>query len=255
MTASSVAGRMWRSFLGGRRAYRPRPAGRGRDGYTVWQRFWASFTGLNLPPGPFVALSAPDAPTAHSNRRVQPEFRPDPPSGPLVPGRLPPGWFALPAFPQAGGLLAAGSDSVVVQESSPDGGATFLVRASGSGHTEYTLELVLRNADVGSPLVGAVRYVTADGGEQVLLVPVVQGRFGPPASLVRLLGFTARSAAGWAALAPVPIASLAFLTARDDGTVAASVRAAANESTRDAWRQVRDLVADDLSRVIVGELA
>jgi hypothetical protein len=43
-------------------------------------------------------------------------------------------------------------------------------------------------------------------------------------------------------------------TAWDAETVATSVHAALNEATRDAWRRVQELVGDDLSRVIGGQL-
>lgn len=41
----------------------------------------------------------------------------------------------------------------------------------------------------------------------------------------------------------------------DAATVADSVRAALNEATRDAWRQVREIVGDDLRATIDGELS
>jgi hypothetical protein len=140
---------------------------------------------------------------------------------------------------------------VVLEASSPDGAARFLVRADWADQPEYTLELVLQDVDATRPLVYPVQYISANGGEQVLLVPVVQGQFGPPASLIRLPGFTADSAAGWSAAAPAPVTST---TAWDVETVATSVHAALNEATRDAWRRVQELAGDDLSGVIGSEL-
>jgi hypothetical protein len=213
----------------------------------VRQRFWASFTGLDLPPASFGTVSTPEASTGLPMRSSREGTR----SG-LLAGRLEPGWFALPPVLEVAGLTAAGGDAVILEASSPDGGAKFLVRGHGTVRPEYRLELVLQGVDAARPLVSSVRYTTASGNEQVLLVPVVQGQFGPPASLVRLPGFTADSAsAEWTARVPTPVTPS---TAWDAATVANSVRAALNEATRDAWRQVRELVSDYLRRAIDGEL-
>lgn len=248
MTAGSVAQRSWRSFIGGRQPRLPRTVGRGRDGYTVWQRFWASFIGLDLRPASLGTVSTPEAST---DLRILPS-REEARSG-LPAGRLEPGWFALPPLLDIGGLTAAGGDAVILEASSPDSGARFLVRRHGTVAPEYRLELVLHGIDAARPLVSSVRYATASGSEQVLLVPVIQGRFGRPASLVRLPDFTVDLAsAEWTAHAPAPVTPS---TAWNAATVADSVRAALNEATRDAWRQVRELVSDDLRRAIDGELS
>jgi hypothetical protein len=246
MSARSVAWRSWRSFLGGREPHLPRTAGRGRDGYALWQRFWASFIGLELPPDRFVVVPTREASTFTSSPSARGSSRHSSQTS-----RLAPGWFELPPLLEVSGLTAAGGDVVVREASSPDGGARFLVRTNGAVQPEYRLELVLQGVDAVRPQACAVRYIRASGGEQVLLVPVAQGQFGPPASLVRLPGFTADSASGWTASAPALVTST---TAWDAETVATSVHAALNEATRDAWRRVQELVGDDLSRVIGGEL-
>jgi hypothetical protein len=245
MSAGSVARRTWRSFIGGWQPRLPRTAERGRDGYTLRRRFWASFINLNLPPARFSVVSTraesaalPRSPSQESSREG------------VRTGRPAPGWFALPPLLEVGGLTAAGGDVVVLEASSPDGGARFLVRTEGTVRPEYMLELILHGRVAARPLVSAIRYVRANGTEQVLLVPVIQGPVGPPASFVRLPGFTADSAAGWTASIPAPVTSTAWAAA----TVATSVRAALNEATRDAWREVRDLVGADLRSVIGGEL-
>ncbi|MFE9635831.1 hypothetical protein [Streptomyces sp. NPDC006463] len=141
---------------------------------------------------------------------------------------------------------------MVLEASSPDGRVRFLVRGHGTDCPEYSLELVLVGVDAARPMVASIRYPKAEGGEQALLVPVVQGKFGPAASYVRLPGFAAESASTqWTACAPVAVTSS---TAWDAATVADSVRAALNEATRNAWRQVRELIGDDLRSVIDGEL-
>ncbi|GAA3086066.1 hypothetical protein GCM10020000_85810 [Streptomyces olivoverticillatus] len=244
MTAGSIAQRSWWSFLGGRQPYLLRVVGRGRDGYTLRQRFWASFTGLDLPSSSLGTVSAPEASAGlpmSSSRE-----------GARLAGRLEPGWFALPPLLEVNGLTAAGSDAVALEAQSPDGRARFLVRSHGTACPEFSLELVLVRVSAARPLMSAVRYPGANGSEQVLLVPVVQGQFGPAASYVRLPGFTAEPVTtAWTACAPIPVTSG---TAWDAATVAVSVRAALNEATRNAWRQVRDIVGADLRRVIDGEL-
>ncbi|MEU5102105.1 MULTISPECIES: hypothetical protein [unclassified Streptomyces] len=164
-------------------------------------------------------------------------------------GALAPGWFALPPLLTVGGLTAAGSDAVVLETTSPDGRARILVRSRGDLGREYSLELVLRGVDAAEPVVSTVKYLRADGGEQMLLVPVTRGQVGLPASYVRLPGFAGETA--WTARAPAPVTSS---TAWDAITVADSVRAALNEATRDAWRRVGELVGGDLRSVIEGEL-
>ncbi|MFJ3306915.1 hypothetical protein ACIPSA_28075 [Streptomyces sp. NPDC086549] len=124
-----------------------------------------------------------------------------------------------------------------------------LVRSHGTACPEYSLELVLVGAQAARPLMSAVRYPGANGSEQVLLVPVVKGQFGPATSYVRLPGFTVEwVSTAWRASAPVPVASS---TAWDAVTVAVSVRATLNEAPYNAWRQVRELVGDDLRSVPV----
>lgn len=125
MSAGSVARRSWGSFIGGR-PHVPRAGGRARDGYTVRQRFWASFTGLDLPWARVGSVSAPEAPV----RPPAPSARPAA-SSDAIAGRLEPGWFALPPILTVAGLTAAGGDAVILETSSPDGGARFLLRTQG----------------------------------------------------------------------------------------------------------------------------
>ncbi|MER6736514.1 hypothetical protein [Streptomyces puniciscabiei] len=168
-------------------------------------------------------------------------------------GQLVDTWFALPELGEVGGLTAAGGDAVLLEASSPDGAATFLVRAEGAVAPEYRLELILHHVEVTGPLVASIRYPTASGGEQTLLVPVVKGQFGPAASLVRLPGLNVDAASTrWSAQVPAPVVPT---TSWEPTTVVTSIRAALNEATRDAWRQVRELVGDELRAVIDGELS
>lgn len=236
MSVAVIGRRLWRSFLGVRPATLTSTGERGRAGYGLGQRLWASFIGVDLPPVRVVASPGRVSPAAP--RRT--------------PRRREPGWFALPPL-TAGGLSAAGEDAVVLEAASPDGGTTFLVRRQGIVRPAYSLEVVMSGVDAARPLMSTVTYTRADGGEQVLLVPVAPARFGPPASYVHLPGFAAEtSSATWSASGPVPVDQNADW---DAATVAASVRAARNEATRAAWRRVRDLVGERLRDVIDGEPA
>ncbi|MGW6239783.1 hypothetical protein [Streptomyces sp. NPDC055094] len=246
MSAFVFAQRWWRSFTGGRPPQLPRTAGRGREGNSLRLRVWASFVGRDLPPS-----RRGMAPTYETSAGLsRPALPGDDPRNQQRASPLAPGWFELPPLLTGGGLTASGSDAVVLETSAPDGRARFLVRRRDGLRPEYSLELVLRDVDAARPTVTAVEYTTADGVGQVLLVPVARGKVGPPASYVRLPGFAVGTA--WTASAPAPVTSN---TAWDAATVAGSVRAALNEATRDAWRQVAELVRDDLRGVIEGELA
>lgn len=237
MTTGSVLARSWRSFTGRTLPYSPPPPGHGRNGHSLGQRVWASFTGVELRPAR--GRTAAPAPV------VLPQPRPAPPDRPRAVA-LAPGWFALPQLPQAGGLAAASGDSVLIEASSPDGSARFLVRGPGVADPDHRLELIVDTAGADRPLMTAVGYTDPDGIGHLLLVPVVRGRFGPPAAYVRLPGFDAGSTLTASDAHPVgPESSL------DAEQVAVSVRAAVNEATREAWRQVRELLADDSLRAVI----
>ncbi|MFJ7280626.1 hypothetical protein [Kitasatospora sp. NPDC098663] len=244
MAIGSVAWRSWRSFTGSTVAHRPPTGARAREGYTLRQRLWASFIGADLPSGPLTpepVLPEDSAGNWHPIAAApRDRSRPQP---------LAPGWFPLAQLPQAAGLAAAGGDAVLLEASSPDGTARFLVRSHGESVPEYSLELVVRGIEGTAPLMTAVRYSNLVGPERVLLVPVARGRFGPAASYVRLPGFTGD---GWTASVPAPVGSDSTW---DAATVALSVGASLNDATRDAWREVRALISDPgLRRVIDQEL-
>ncbi|MEV1023194.1 hypothetical protein [Streptomyces sp. NPDC050264] len=235
MSRASLARRSWVSFTGGHRTGPPPTMERGRAGYSLWERVWASFIGVVLPSRPArVPVSAP---------RQAPAHRPQ--ANPAAPG-----WFTLPSLPVAGALAASGSDAVVLEAASPDGRATFLLRRPVSVTSAYRLELVVRGADdEGRPLLATVTYVQPDGHQRTLLVPVVPGRFGPAASYVRLRGFGPGST--WAATGPSPVPGLVDWA---PVTVAESVGAALNETTRDAWRRVGECVSEGVRDIIDGAL-
>ncbi|OKJ13638.1 hypothetical protein [Kitasatospora sp. CB01950] len=246
MTTGSVLARSWRSFTGRPLSYvPPPPSGHGRDGHSLGRRVWASFTGAQLRP----ARGRTATPTPTPTPVVLPQPLPLPQRAAADRPRavaVAPGWFALPRLPQAGGLAAAGGDSVLIEASSPDGSARFLVRGPGATGPDHRLELIVDTAGADRPLMTAVGYTGPDGIGRLLLVPVVRGRFGPPASYVRLPGFGAGSSLTASDAGPVGPAS-----SWSPEQVAGSVRAALNEATREAWRQVGALLADDDLRAVI----
>ncbi|MET8027607.1 hypothetical protein [Streptomyces avermitilis] len=233
MTRGSVARRFWSSVTTGRRAASSLAGGRDRAGYALWQRTWASFTGINLPPRPG---HAPDVAP-----RLTPASRPQ--TAPAAAG-----WFGLPSLPAAGALTASGSDTVVLEAPSPDGRAVFVLRRTGDRTAEYALELVVRDT-ADQPELATVTYTRPDGEEHTLLVPVAPSRFGPAASLIRLNGFTAGST--WQAHGPAPVPEDPDWP---PATVAHSVRAARNEATREAWRRVGECTGQGVRDTIDGAL-
>ncbi|MER5782527.1 hypothetical protein ABT104_12490 [Streptomyces mobaraensis] len=281
MPRGSLVRRSLRSFTGGRppgpAPAAPEPAERGRSGYTLWQRAWASFTGAVLPPRPAAVHPQPAAvhprPGSVHPRpaAVHPWLtaaHPRPGSVRTGTGRGPdgapagragerpssqpsaPGWFALPGLPAAGALSAAAGGAVVLEASTPDGRARFLVRRDHGGAPGYTLELVVRDpGDTDRPVFSTVTYGRPGEEERVLLVPVVPARFGPAAAYVRLRGFDAGTT--WAATGPSPVPPDADW---DPASVADSVGAALNEATRDAWRTIGDLARGELRDAIVRAL-
>ncbi|GAA2230949.1 hypothetical protein [Streptomyces nogalater] len=205
---------------------------RGRAGYALWQRAWASFTGINLPPRPGHAPG------------TAPRLTP----APRTQAAATAGWFALPSLPEAGALTASGSDTVVLEASSPDGRAFFVLRRTDGQTAEFALELVVRDT-VDQPELATVTYTGPDGEERTLLIPVSPSRFGPAASFVGLDGFAAGST--WQATGPAPVPEN---PGWPSATVTRSVRAARNEATREAWRRVREGAGQEMRDTINGAL-
>ncbi|MEU6075478.1 hypothetical protein [Micromonospora sp. NPDC047074] len=205
----SVVRRSWRSFVS-QPPPRPAPAGRGREGYRLWQRVWASIINRQLPRLAATTVAPP---------RVPPAVR-----------RPVAGWFGLPVVPTSGALTAAGDDRLVLEASSPDGGTLFLVRGAAA---DYQLEVTLLGGGDPGPLAASVRYAAVDGTEWEIVVPMPSGRVGPPAGYVTLPGFGPGST--WAARGPEPVTADPGWS---DATVTLSVRAALNDATRQAWRRI-----------------
>jgi hypothetical protein len=144
-------------------------------------------------------------------------------------------------------LAAAGGDTVLLEASSPDGTARFIVRRHGDSVPGYSLELVVHGVEGSAPLMTTVRYAGVAGSERVLLVPVVRGHFGPAASYVRLPGYVGE---GWTASVTAPVSPDSTW---DAATLTLSVGASLNDATRDAWREVRALISDAGLRCVIDQ--
>ncbi|MDG4764459.1 hypothetical protein O7632_10135 [Solwaraspora sp. WMMD406] len=217
----SVARRSWQSFVG---TPLPRSAsvGRGREGYGLWRRVWASVIGRDL---------------------IRVETAPVVPRVPSVVRRRVTGWFGLPTVPTSGALAAAGEDGIVLEASPVDGSVLFLVRGVGF---DYRLEVVLRGGGESGPVAVSIRYATVNGGEErELIVPMFYGSIGPSAGYVRLPGFG--PGAAWTARGPEPVVSDPGWS---DETVTGSIRAAHNEATRQAWRRIGAILGGRLGGLI-----
>ena len=231
MTGPSAARRYWRSFTRTEGVPEVQVAERGRVGYSFGQRYWAAFIGVVLP-------------VAEDDGRAQAPISPPSRAGRGLPTaeRAVQRGFLLPDLRLAS-YRASPQGSAIAAAATPDGLTEFYVFPGGRPGW-YLLEVVFRGA--GSlPAVVTVRYRTIEGGEQVLLVPLGLSKIGAPSAQVRLAGVD--DSKNWEVSEPVPASRD---SAWDAGTVTASAKAAANEATREAWRQVSTMLTPDLQQVI-----
>jgi hypothetical protein len=233
MSSRYFAHRYWKTLTEADTLPCSSAAGRGRAGYTFWQRCWASFVGVDLPVRDGVdvkqaATSAPEQRKAPVKHGV---------------GQPWTGWFPLPQLFEPFGLRAGDARRLVADVVSPDGRVEFFIRRSSRAPMGYRVEVVLRDHSE-QPVMISIRYGKADS-EQVILVPLTRQELGPPVSQVEVPDL--HSGLVWAAAPPRLVDRS---SAWDTDTVRISVRAAASETTRRAWRQVRDLVGDDMRSVI-----
>lgn len=130
-------------------------------------------------------------------------------------------------------MMAASGNQVLTESSSPDGKVVFFLRA------ENLLEAVLRDAEAAPALV-SVRY-----GSQLLVIPLFPQPFGPPTAQLRLPEF--EPGTHWESSAMLPWKQDETWTAE---TISVSAAAAVNQTTKHSWRQVRELVSENLATVI-----
>jgi hypothetical protein len=161
------------------------------------------------------------------------------------PGRPTDGWLNLSPLSALGAFRADDGGRLVAEVSSPDGGADYLIR--NPTRDRYRLEVVVRDVEALPAVISVRGRMTGSG--LVLLVPAVGSEIGPSASQIDLVGFDPGTA--WEASMPEPVDRT---TVWDTEVVAASVRAAANEVTRNAWRRIGEIVPEDIRRVIIQEL-
>ena len=227
MSEASLAYRVWAAFTDSEVGSTGQIAARDRSENSLWRRCWAAFTGLSLPPGarPHATLQSPVSHAAGESARPTAS-----PHGHGVPFT---GWFALP---KPAALTASSSGRVITRKASPDGRIECLVRRVSGTPVLYVLEVVLR--DVTSlPAVVMVR--TREAEQAHLLVAVASTVLGPPASQVAFQDFDPEQI--WEISAAEPVTEAGTWPV---DTIAVSVRAAINEATRNAWRQVRGIIAD-----------
>jgi len=230
-----AARRYWNSLVG---IWPSAPLGseRVRNGYTFWERYWASLTVNDLEPRSTRATG--DARPAVSAAPRGIDFTIG--TAQLMKG----GWFPLPPIPAASGLRAGDDNDVLAAGASPEG-IEFFVRLAPSGSAVYEVEVVVRR-ELESPALVGIRYATATG-QRFLLVPIADMRFGTAIAQVNLPGL--ESGGAWEASGPRPAADAAEWTA-DADVIAASIQAAASTGTRAAWRTVRDTARGGLPAVI-----
>ena len=213
----------------------PPPAKRGREGYTFWERYLAAFLAIDLPVKASVATSfaalggAPARPGATR-----------PSSGGSA------GWIQMPSLPVPASLYA-GTDSAVVQTMELVD-ATLRIRSrEQAGSAQFRIEVVASHR-VGLPAVVAVRFAV-NRGQRLLLVPLAAPLLGQPTAQANLVGL--ESGVAWDAREPVTVEDVPDW---DENVVSESVRAAASEATRRAWREIRDLIGGVLGQIIDREL-
>lgn len=234
MNRRSAARRYWNSLIGGWPSETVGPE-RARDGYTFWERYWASLTVSDLPPRPARATGGVRPPVVTAAGGIDWTFG----TAQLLKG----GWFPLPPIPAVADLRAGDDDDVLAAAASPEG-IEFFVRP-GQGSARYGVEVVVRLEGEFPALVG-IRY-PATAGQRFLLVPIADMRFGVAIARINLPGL--ESGVLWEASGPRPVADAAEWAAGAD-VIAESIQAAASAGTRGAWRAVRDAARGDLQAVI-----
>ncbi len=145
---------------------------------------------------------------------------------------------ALPLSRAAADLAAASDDAgtAILKVTLPDGRTDLALHRQGA--REYLLEVSIRDAPA-DPEVLMVRYGTADGGVQRVLIPVRGG-----VALARLPGYAPATA--WTVSVPVPAGEV---RSWDESVVRTSFLAAVGGRTKSAWHAI-GAVTPQVQRVI-----
>jgi hypothetical protein len=172
----------------------------------------------------FITLMTPDGSATFRNippgewnlRRLRGRYS-HPGDGPSLALPLPRGQTELAA---AGRLKG----TAVLKAVLPDVQARLILHRERQG--DYLVEIEAAGTHAKAPLVLAMRYGTPGGGEGLVVIPAQRS------GLARLTGFS--PAHPWQA-SPVTAAEIRAMGA---DAITASVRAAANNATRRAWREI-----------------
>ena len=158
------------------------------------------------------------------------------------------GSFLLPAPAAPAPLAAEGpvdETPPLINALSPDGQVRYLLHAKQGG--QYWLEVLLKPA-ADPPVIAALSYMTADGTEQQLLIPIASSSGLPGSSMVSIEAFAPGMA--WRAWSLEPPDCLPEWGEH----IIASIRAAATLATAEAWERVLPMVSQHLGELIAREI-
>jgi len=134
---------------------------------------------------------------------------------------------------------------VLFDTASPDGLADFTLHDRGRG--EFWIEVSLGPA-IAPPAVVALRYATADGRQQELLVPVDDDGSGLPSSVAELPDYAIGASCQAFPVRP------ADLTTWPEEVLARSVKAVVTASAAQAWHRIAQSAGPDAGPVVARNL-
>jgi hypothetical protein len=228
--SGTLARRYWQALIGARPDGGGPPVERGRDGYSLWQRYWAALFNVRLPP-----IRQHDRAGVPSN----------PLSEPYLEGRR----IRLPRFDRAAVRMAATGEPERAAVSWAVGGRRFVMRESGPGQVDLLVET---DRAVPAMLVLPV-HVRGAAGERDLLMVFGRDPSGRSVGVLRLA-----DAQDWIDVTVDGEVTGAELDAADPAvraTVADSVRATPDPGMA-AWAEiVASRPAGDPLRQVIEDVA
>jgi hypothetical protein len=157
-----LARRYWRALTGTRSpeglSYR-----RGRDGYSLWRRYWASLLDVWLPPASAPVPALATLAGRLGDDGVVASARRNPLTGPHVDGQ----GIRLPRFDRAALRLAASSEAGRMSAIWTVGGRTFVLRESGPDQVDVLVEA---DRSVPAMQVLPIRIASPVGDREYLMV-------------------------------------------------------------------------------------